>query len=118
MKRQMFLALLLVLQFSFSIRAQQPSASPSPKPTATPQQPVATPGKPAPAGDEDVDNRQRPSAHGDVHAGIKQSERDALLFRLPVNGLEVDGGGLAVGDVLHDLTRVKAPVLDEPASGS
>jgi VWFA-related protein len=54
MKKQLLLALLLVLQFSFSIRAQQPSASPSPKPTATPQQPAATPGKPAPAGDEDV----------------------------------------------------------------
>ena len=54
MKRQLSLALLLVLQFSFSIRAQQPNSSPSPKPTATPQQPAATQGKPAPAGDEDV----------------------------------------------------------------
>ena len=43
--------------------------------------------------------------------------RDPLLLRLPVHRLEVHGIGRAVRDVPHDLARVEAAVLDEPAAG-
>ena len=40
----------------------------------------------------------------------------ASLFGFPVNRLEADPLGAAAGDVLRDLARVEAAVLDEPAA--